>query len=180
MTEATEQPADTRPAIVQRPAIVAGLVGAVIALSALAVWPEDYYLFVRQSLVAVAALLGLFALLGLSAVKDPPKGAFWVLVPIVIVGAFWLFTYGEFGREVNMIADVVTAAVFVIVGLAIRPQQKFATAGVTAWFIAAALLVAITTTNQISNRNEYEACLDEAAQYGEDPELYCDFSPPDD
>lgn len=182
MTDDTaERPATDVPAIVQRPAIIAGLIGAVIALSALAVWPAEYYLFVRHAIAAIAGLLMVFAVL--AANTNNRKSDVVALFAAGVVGGFWLLTYGAFSREGNMIADVATAAAVLLLGFLIGPQQKFGTVGITVWFVVGAVVTTIMFTNQLSNQQEYQECLEDTWLHdGEDPVEFCRewMSPPDD
>jgi hypothetical protein len=183
MTEEATQPrAAEPPLLVQRPGILVGLIGAVIALSALAVWPADYYVFARQAMMVTAGLLAVFALLG-GANTGRRINLIWFGAAL-IVGGFWLFTYGDFGREVNMIADVVSAAVFLVVGFFTDRQTKFKVTGVVVLLLVGVAATAWGFSSQLAAQAEWEECIAYAKTYeeDEDPVEWCRMvlSPPDD
>lgn len=170
--EATQEQTSEPPLLIQRPGILVGLIGAVIALSALAIWPADYYVFARQAMMVAAGLLAVFALLGI-ANTDRKINLIWFGVALV-VGGFWALTYGDFGREVNMIADVVSAAVFLTVGFFTDRQTKLKATGVVVLLLVGVAVCAWGFSSQLSAQREWQECLDDTgAQEGADPVEYC-------
>ena len=138
-----------------RPTLVAGVLGAVVALSALAAWPWQYYEFVRAALSSLAILQGGFAVWQLQ--QKLGTKAWWIMAPHALIAGFWLLT--AVGRAGNMIADVVTAILFVAVPFACPPLTK--TSGRTVLISTGVVLViiAFATVSRISGVEELESCI---------------------
>lgn len=181
----TDADADTRQPtgfdyLVSRPALAPSTTGAVIALSGLAVWPGEYYSVIRTSL----CLLSVVTILAVLVAAGENGRYRWALWAPGAVLAYWVVTgFWPAPREANMIADVVTAVIFLITGFVVRLGKTVAHRKTLGWIytIAAVILIwsAVTT---ITGAREYQECLADVSTYEsrEEAEEICSYDPRDD
>lgn len=182
----SEQPERARLISGPRASIIIGAVGAVIALASLAEWTPDAYLYLRNALVAIAGLLVFFAALALRRSPDKThadadrRRDIGAMIAALLVGGFWAFTYGAFGREINMVADLVTAIAYVTIGLLISAPSpvgvngRFTGAAVIAAVCAAGVFVLWASESRLDGQRTMRECLLYAADEGEDdPIAFC-------
>lgn len=190
---ADQQP-PARTFLVERPAVIVGFVGAVVALAGLAEWSPASYVFIRQALIACSGLLALLAFLSIRdmdtrADKRELRIGLTCLLVALLVAGFWAFTYGTLEREANMIADVVTAVAFVVLGLVIGSPRPIGPGGqwnmivLSVAAIGAIVFAIWSSTDRLEDQRAWQECLDDAESLGEpDPVEWCRslYEKPDD